>query len=231
MSPSAGAGSVLQSLLRWPGMWKDDAPSRGNDTSTKPRYVIREGGRAMPLPGTCHILPWEPCCHGRLYSVDKQQDQYTDPLPRRRAAGSAPIQSRRQILLCPVPHSPQHSSPVPTHRSPGGRFLTCSKASNAQGFGVQPRLLCSRRPVPSGLSVGPDSHLVSHCCMAGGCRDSTQSLDGCPVWAKHWTERLCWPRPHCAEHCRDTIQSCSCPSRLVKQHAVTGTWAGHPLTP
>lgn len=67
-----------------------------------------------------------------------------------------------------VPHSltPQHSELCPCG------FEAC---------GAQRFLPVPLPPSPSGLSVGPDSHLVSHCCMPGGCRVSRQSLEGCPV--------------------------------------------------
>lgn len=54
--------------------------------------------------------------------------------------------------------------------------------------------------LPSPLEMGVASHLLSHCCMVVGRRDSAQSLDGCPVYDRHCTVLICWPRPHCAEH-------------------------------
>lgn len=68
-------------------------------------------------------------------------------------------------------------------------------------------------PWPTALPSGPSpggvlSHLASHCCVAGGRRASVHSRDGCPVWLVQCTERCCWPRPHCTEHCGDARLSC-----------------------
>ena len=64
---------------------------------------------------------------------------------------------------------------------------------------------------PSGLSILMGrlrSHLLLHCCMAAGRWCSRQSMDSWLVWARHWTERISWPRPHLAEHWNTTTQLC-----------------------
>lgn len=55
--------------------------------------------------------------------------------------------------------------------------------------------------LPSPLAMGVASHLLSHCCMVLGLRDSGHSWEGCPVYDRHCTVLICWPRPHWAEHC------------------------------
>lgn len=89
--------------------------------------------------------------------------------------------------------------------------------------------------VPSGPSPGGVlSHLASHCCVAGGRRASAHSRDGWPVWLEQRTARCCWPIPHCAEHCGESLLSLGwaapVPTPAPRVPAYLAPLAGHPAS-